>query len=166
MVVNSVILEGERTKVQLKIKTLGTFNEPKYELNAITKLSSEHLNTNFLYYFYRKIEDNNWINIANAINSNSYVDIPTINIPNDMTEYIIDYKVEIVININGPVIAGDILNVKRNKNIIEVNENNEEEENVENVEKEEDKENKGKEQNEKEKEKVKNKLINNKIKNI
>ena len=163
MVVNSVILEGERTKVQLKIKTLGTFNEPKYELNAITKLSNEHLNTNFLYYFYRKIGDNNWINIANAINSNSYVDIPTINIPNDMTEYIIDYKVEIVININGPVIAGDILNVKRNKNIIEVNENNEEEENVENVEKEEDKENKGKEQNEKEKENVKNKLFNNKM---
>ena len=66
--VNSDISEGERTKVKLEINSLRNFNEPKYKVNAITKISNQHINKNLLYYFSRKIGDNNWEKITDKIN--------------------------------------------------------------------------------------------------
>ena len=147
--IDHVIKEGERTKVELKINSLENDIEPKFELNAITKISNEYSNSNLLYYFSRKIGDNRWGNISNKINSNSFVDIPLIDLPNDMKEYIIYYKVEIFMNTNGPVIAADSLMVKANKRIEEENEDNKENENKEeNVEYENKEENEGNVENE------------------
>ena len=159
--VNSDISEGERTKVKLEINSLRNFNEPKYKVNAITKISNQHINKNLLYYFSRKIGDNNWVKITDKINLNFIEDEPLIDFPNDMTEYIIYYKVEIFLNTNGPVIAGDILSFKANKNYVEENdeveniENKGNEEKEENGEKEIDKENKNTKNNEKQEENVK-----------
>jgi len=140
---------------------LRNFNEPKYKVNAITKISNQHINKNLLYYFSRKIGDNNWEKITDKINLNFIEDEPLIDFPNDMTEYIIYYKVEIFLNTNGPVIAGDILSFKANKNYVEENdeveniENKGNEEKEENGEKEIDKENKNTKNNEKQEENVK-----------
>ena len=159
--VNSDISEGERTKVKLEINSLRNFNEPKYKVNAITKISNQHINKNLLYYFSRKIGDNNWEKITDKINLNFIEDEPLIDFPNDMTEYIIYYKVEIFLNTNGPIIAGDILSFKANKNYVDENdeveniENKGNEEKEENGEKEIDKENKNTKNNEKQEENVK-----------
>ena len=106
--INTPIIEGKRGNVKLEIEKEGTFEIPKYKLNAISDSNEE----NIKYIFYRKINEGDWEKIREKDINNVYEDLPLNNEETQTLEkYVIYYRVESYAE-SDRIIDGDTVSVE------------------------------------------------------